>query len=54
MGSYLADRQEGRDALLICDTWEIADALNKRLHDTLTAAGPACAARAIRTSGSVT
>jgi ATP-dependent exoDNAse (exonuclease V) alpha subunit len=37
---YLADRAAGRDALLVCDTWEMADALNRRLHDTLTAAGP--------------
>ena len=40
MSSYLADRQEGRNALLIADTWEIADALNRRLHDTLIAPGP--------------
>jgi hypothetical protein len=26
---------------LICDTWEMADSLNRRLHDTLTAPGPA-------------
>ena len=31
--------RRGKDALLICDTWEMADALNRRLHDTLTA-GP--------------
>ena len=24
---------------LICDTWEVADALNRRLHDTLSTAG---------------
>jgi hypothetical protein len=30
----------GKDSLLICDTWEMADALNRRLHDTLTAGGP--------------
>src|SRR5262249_34711740 len=40
LDSYLADRDAGRDALLICDTWEIADALNKRLHDTLTKERP--------------
>ena len=36
----------GKDALLICDTWEMADALNRRLHDTLTAAGPTAHGRA--------
>ena len=38
--AYLADRDAGKDSLLMCDTWEIADALNWRLHDTLTADGP--------------
>jgi hypothetical protein len=38
--AYQADRAAGKDALLVCDTWEIADALNRRLHDTLTAEGP--------------
>ncbi len=32
--AYLADRAAGKDALLVCDTWEMADALNRRLHDT--------------------
>ena len=41
LDAYLADRAAGKDALLVCDTWEIADALNRRLHDTLTADGPA-------------
>jgi conjugative relaxase-like TrwC/TraI family protein len=36
----LADRAGGKDALLICDTWELADALNLRLHDALTVEGP--------------
>jgi hypothetical protein len=40
LNAYLTDRNNGRDALLICDTWEMADALNRRLHDTLTDAGP--------------
>ena len=31
--AYLADRAAGKDALLVCDTWEMADALNRRLHD---------------------
>jgi hypothetical protein len=26
-------------SLLVCDTWEMADALNRRLHDTLTTNG---------------
>ena len=30
----------GRNALLVCDTWEMADALNRRLHDSLTVDGP--------------
>ena len=40
LAAHLADRAAGKDSLLICDTWEIADALNRRLHDTLTADGP--------------
>ena len=44
--AYLSDRAKGQDALLICDTWGVADALNRRLHDTLTASGPT--ARAAR------
>lgn len=44
LGAYRRDRADDRDALLICDTWEMADALNRRLHDELTAAGPAVAA----------
>jgi conjugative relaxase-like TrwC/TraI family protein len=39
--AYQQDRREGKDALLICDTWEMTDALNRRLHDGVTAAdGP--------------
>jgi conjugative relaxase-like TrwC/TraI family protein len=38
--AYMADRAAGKDALLVCDSWEMADALNTRLHDTLTADGP--------------
>ena len=40
LDAYLTDRAAGKDALLICDTWEIADALNRRLHHTLPTAGP--------------
>jgi conjugative relaxase-like TrwC/TraI family protein len=42
--AYLTDRAGNRDALLICDTWEMADALNSRLHDTLTGPGPTVSA----------
>ncbi len=40
LDAYLTERSNGKDALLICDTWEIADALNRRLHDALRTAGP--------------
>jgi ATP-dependent exoDNAse (exonuclease V) alpha subunit len=40
LDGYLTDREAAKDALLICDTWEMADALNRRLHDTLSKAGP--------------
>ena len=40
LDAYLNDRAANTDALLICDTWEMADALNHRLHDTLTTPGP--------------
>jgi hypothetical protein len=29
-------------AALVCDTWEMADALNKRVHDTATAQPTVC------------
>ncbi|MDP7707537.1 ATP-dependent RecD-like DNA helicase [Mycobacterium sp. TY815] len=35
LNAYRADVAAGRDALLVCDTTEIADALNRRLHDEL-------------------
>ena len=38
--AYLSDIAAGKDALLICDTTELADALNERLHDALTVEGP--------------
>jgi conjugative relaxase-like TrwC/TraI family protein len=34
--AYQGARAGGGDALLICDTWEMADALNRRLHDSYT------------------
>jgi conjugative relaxase-like TrwC/TraI family protein len=37
--AYHQDRAGGKDAMLICDTWDMADALNRRLHDSLTATG---------------
>ncbi len=40
LNAYLADRNAGKDSLLVCDSWEMADALNRRLHDTLTSDGP--------------
>jgi conjugative relaxase-like TrwC/TraI family protein len=40
MAAYLNDRADGKDTILIADTWEIADALNRRLHDELTTPGP--------------
>jgi conjugative relaxase-like TrwC/TraI family protein len=37
--AYHQDRASGKDAMLICDTWDMADALNRRLHDGLTDTG---------------
>jgi conjugative relaxase-like TrwC/TraI family protein len=38
LAAYKADRAAGKDALLLCDTTEMCDALNKRLHhDTIAA-----------------
>jgi conjugative relaxase-like TrwC/TraI family protein len=34
--AYLTARAEGKDAAILCDTWEIADAINQRLHDHFT------------------
>jgi conjugative relaxase-like TrwC/TraI family protein len=49
LDGYLADHGAGKNSLLICDTWEMADALNRRLHNTLTTSGPT--ARAARDQG---
>jgi ATP-dependent exoDNAse (exonuclease V) alpha subunit len=39
--AYQADSAAGKDALLVCDTTEMADALNQRLHhDTIAADAP--------------
>ncbi len=35
--AYIQARAEGKDAAILCDTWEIADAINQRLHDHFTA-----------------
>jgi ATP-dependent exoDNAse (exonuclease V) alpha subunit len=41
LAAYQTAREHRRDALLVCDTWEMADALNRRLHDAhATAGGP--------------
>ena len=34
--AYITARADGKDAAIICDTWEIADAINQRLHDLCT------------------
>ena len=36
LNAYLTDRNNGRDALLICDTWEMADALNRPFPSMLS------------------
>jgi len=36
--AYLTARAEGKDVAILCDTWEIADAINQRLHDHFTSA----------------
>jgi len=51
LDAYRTDRAAGKDALLICDTWEMADALNRRLHDELAAGGPTARAARDQTIG---
>jgi hypothetical protein len=34
--AYITARAEGKDVAILCDTWEIADAINQRLHDHFT------------------
>lgn len=42
LAAYRADTQAGKDPLLLCDTKELADALNHRIHDdTVDAEAPA-------------
>jgi len=44
LGAYRADVTAGKDALLVCDTTEMADALNQRIHnDTFGTAAPTVA-----------
>jgi len=31
--AYITARTEGKDVAILCDRWEIADAINQRLHD---------------------
>ena len=38
--AYLADRAAGKDSLMVCDSWEMADALNQRVHNALVGDGP--------------
>ena len=35
--AYRTARCEGKDAAILCDTWDIADAINQRLHHHFTA-----------------
>ena len=34
--AYIQTRADGKDIAILCDTWEMADAINHRLHDHLT------------------
>ena len=34
--AYITAHAEGKDVAILCDTWEIADAINQRLHDRFT------------------
>ncbi len=34
--AYITARAAGKDVAILCDTWEIADAINRRLHDRFT------------------
>lgn len=44
LAGYQADRAAGKDALLLCDTTEMADALNQRVHqDTIDKNAPTLA-----------
>ncbi|SBS77468.1 ATP-dependent exoDNAse (Exonuclease V) alpha subunit-helicase superfamily I member-like protein [uncultured Mycobacterium sp.] len=43
--AYIDARAAGKDAAIICDRWEIADAINRKLHGHYTQAAAAAAAR---------
>jgi hypothetical protein len=34
--AYINARSEGKDVAILCDTWEVADAINQRLQDHFT------------------
>jgi hypothetical protein len=34
--AYISARAEGKDVAILCDTWDLADAINQRLHDHFT------------------
>jgi hypothetical protein len=34
--AYISARAQGKDVAILCDTWDIADAINQRLHDRFT------------------
>jgi conjugative relaxase-like TrwC/TraI family protein len=34
--AYITARADGKDAAILCDRWEVADAINQRLHDQFT------------------
>ena len=34
--AYIAARADGKDAAILCDRWEVADAINRRLHGIYT------------------
>ncbi|MGY4712984.1 MobF family relaxase [Mycolicibacterium sp. CBM1] len=45
LAAFTCDRQAGKDALLVGDSWEMCDALNTRIHhDTIDANAPTVAA----------
>jgi conjugative relaxase-like TrwC/TraI family protein len=45
LAAYTRDREAGRDALLVADSWEVCDALNTRIHhDTIAEDAPTVAA----------
>ena len=51
MDAYLSDRADGKNTILICDTWEIADALNQRLKTPSPQTDPPSKPHVISRSG---